>query len=186
MQDFATYRGSSDDVHRCARIGVRFFEAAIVDRVVVDGEKSLVRMLVRPYFQIDALIIEKVFQGEPAQERHAAADEGLVLGAVVSVEVGAVHGAVTKSDDPGHLLTVLVGLDQVLLKPLVLLRNLLKSVLEEVVEFGRDGNYVGWANVKTVHHALHRVWHRKAGTVITEVAVKITCCLASCYIINKK
>lgn len=160
-------------MHRRARVGVRLFSATIVHFIVVDGEKSLVGMLVRPDFQIDALLIEKIFQREPVEEGHSAADERLVLCAVVPVEIGAVHGSVTESDDPRTLLAVLVGFDQVLLEPLILLHHLLESVLEEVVEFGRDGDYVGWTDVKTVYHTLHRVWHRKAGTVIAEVAVKL-------------
>lgn len=160
-------------MHWRARIGVRLFSAAIVDFVVVDGEQSLVRMLVRPDFQINALLVEKIFQREPVEEGHSAADERLVLCTVVPVKIGAVHGSVTESDDPRTFLAVLVGFDQVLLEPLVLLHHLLESVLEKVVEFGRDGDYVGWADVKTVNHTLDRVWHRKAGSVIAEVAVKI-------------
>lgn len=67
------------------------------------------------------------------EERHADPGQRLVVLAVVVVQVGAVHRAVAKDDDPRVVVAVLHRRLQRLLEPPVLGDDALEPVLEHVV-----------------------------------------------------
>ena len=54
-----------------------------------------------PDSEVDAVLIEQLLQTQPVEVRNSAADQTLVLPAVICVVVGAVHRAVAEHNDPG-------------------------------------------------------------------------------------
>ena len=68
---------------------------------VIYGPESFVGVFVGPDSEVDAVLIEQLLQTQPVEVRNSAADQTLVLPAVVRVVVGAVHRAVAEHNDPG-------------------------------------------------------------------------------------
>lgn len=97
-----------------------------------------------------------------------------MLCAVVRIVVGAVHGAVTESDDPRPLRPSLwsVRLPQVLHQPLVLRHHVLDPILEEVVKLCGNGNEVNRPHVKRVQHRVKLSRHAESVLVLGKVTAK--------------
>lgn len=73
------------------------------DLVVVDRPQTLVRMLMRPDLDVDAVLVEQRLQPEEMRERQPDADQRFAVRAIVVVVVAAVHRPMAEGDDPRSL-----------------------------------------------------------------------------------
>lgn len=81
-------------------VRVRGLVAPVVDLVVVDGPQSLIAVLVRPNLQIHPIVIEETLQAKQVQKGQAHSGESFMVGAVVRVQIAAVHGPMAHHHDP--------------------------------------------------------------------------------------
>lgn len=155
-----------------SRICVRLVVGSVVDFVIVDGPKPFIAVLVRPELQVHAVLVEQRFEREESAERQSGSDERLVVRAVVSVLVRAVHRPMSKRDNPRAQLSVLrLGrLNQILLQPLVLVDERFDAIIHEIINFRREANEVNRAHVEAVEHVVVPARHAEARAIVGKVA----------------
>jgi len=113
-------------------------------------------MFVGPQLHIHAVLVEEWLQAKEIQHGQSLSHNGLVIGAVISVVIAAVHWSMAIGDDPRTLPAVLgfVCLDQIPLQPVVLHDDLLDPELGEVVDLRAETDKVHRSQVKAVEHVL--------------------------------
>lgn len=82
---------AADEVHRRLRIRVRMLDRTVVDFAVVDRPEPLVNMFVRPNFHIHSVLVEEIFQTVRFDDRETFANQTLLVAAIVSIVIAAVH-----------------------------------------------------------------------------------------------
>ena len=83
-----TYRRSADHMHRSTGIVVRISRiTTVVDRAIVHRPQSFVAVLVRPDAEVHSVLIEEVFQGQPAAGPVARPYHAFVECAVVLIVI---------------------------------------------------------------------------------------------------
>lgn len=107
------------------RVCIRFIKGAIIDFVIVQGPESFIRMLMSPDFQINTILVEKIFQSKPTMKQRtklmhlikimyshienfniqtkwseSIAQSIFHQGAVIIIFVTAIHGSVTQRYNP--------------------------------------------------------------------------------------
>mmetsp|Transcript_26704 Transcript_26704/g.52626 ORF Transcript_26704/g.52626 Transcript_26704/m.52626 type:complete len:219 (+) Transcript_26704:126-782(+) len=102
VDPLATPSCASHNMSGCRRVDVRTI-GPIHHLAVEHRPSALVRVLVSPQCQIHAMLVEESLEGKEASAQHGKsfAHVAVVLGAVVPVQVAAIHGSVRHGDEPG-------------------------------------------------------------------------------------
>ena len=161
-----TYSTSSDDDNRGFRVVIGVGFGAIEDAVVINGKQSLVVVFVAVELNVNAILLEQVFQPEDqislsvhfnAFSQSMSLISGSIDRRAERVFAHAIQGFVSHNDDPWPDSAVLgsVGFFELALEPLVLGSDLIPTEFRVIIEFGREGDHASASDVETEEVVIH-------------------------------